>query len=271
MDIYDAIFYRKSIRNFSFKKVKDDLINEIENVCLETSNDYIKAEVVKRGHLVELLLGKKCEFKAQHYIIVSSKYDDLIELGFYAEEIILKLTTLGVATCFVDFNDELKKTRDSIKESNESSKNSEKELEDTNDEELYSQDDRYCIAIAFGYASEEDMFRNKYDKIDRKPLRHICRNINREFKDIIELSSLAPSYKNSQPWILYRKNNCINFYLEKRHRKHNDLYKVSMGAFIKHFDIACNKYGKSVKYTKKEENKKFMKEYLLSAIIDNNS
>lgn len=271
MDIYDAIFYRKSIRNFSFKKVKDDLINEIENVCLETSNEYIKAEVVKRGHLVELLLGKKCEFKSQHYIIVSSKYDDLIELGFYAEEIILKLTTLGVATCFVDFNDELKKTRDSIKESNEALKNYTQESETDSEEDLYSQDDIYCIAIAFGYASEEDMFRNKYDKIDRKPLRHICRNMNKEIEDIIELSRLAPSYKNSQPWILYRKNNCIDFYLEKRSKRHSKLYRISVGAFIKHFDIACNKYGKTVKYTKKGENKKFMKEYLLTAIIDNNS
>ena len=95
--------------------------------------------------------------------------------------------------------------------------------------------------------------------------------MNKEIEDIIELSRLAPSYKNSQPWILYRKNNCIDFYLEKRSNRHSELYRISVGAFIKHFDIACNKYGKTVKYTKKGENKKFMKEYLLTAIIDNNS
>ena len=62
MELYDAIFYRKSTRKYSNKKVKEGLLEEVKNACsqityLNKELD-IKAHVVDRGHLVHFLMGK---------------------------------------------------------------------------------------------------------------------------------------------------------------------------------------------------------------------
>ena len=110
MELYDAIFYRKSTRKYSNKKVKEGLLEEVKNVCsqityLNKELD-IKAHVVDRGHLVHFLMGKKCKVKAPHYIIVTSNKgnDYLQNIGFAMEEVVLKLTTLGLATCWLECN-----------------------------------------------------------------------------------------------------------------------------------------------------------------------
>ena len=87
MELYDAIFYRKSTRKYSNKKVKEGLLEEVKNACsqityLNKELD-IKAHVVDRGHLVHFLMGKKCKVKAPHYIIVTSnKGNDYLTLKF---------------------------------------------------------------------------------------------------------------------------------------------------------------------------------------------
>ena len=110
MELYDAIFYRKSTRKYSNKKVKEGLLEEVKNACsqityLNKELD-IKAHVVDRGHLVHFLMGKKCKVKAPHYIIVTSNKgnDYLQNIGFAMEEVVLKLTTLGLATCWLECN-----------------------------------------------------------------------------------------------------------------------------------------------------------------------
>ena len=76
MELYDAIFYRKSTRKYSNKKVKEGLLEEVKNVCsqityLNKELD-IKAHVVDRGHLVHFLMGKK--FVYQSVNLVDEEY-----------------------------------------------------------------------------------------------------------------------------------------------------------------------------------------------------
>ena len=110
MELYDAIFYRKSVRNYSNKKVTIALMEEVKNISSNITylnNDLnIKAHVIERGHLIHFLMGKKHKLKAPHYILLTSnKGENYLEnIGFAAEEIVLQLTILGIATCWLECN-----------------------------------------------------------------------------------------------------------------------------------------------------------------------
>ena len=163
MELYDAIFYRKSTRKYSNKKVKEGLLEEVKNACsqityLNKELD-IKAHVVDRGHLVHFLMGKKCKVKAPHYIIVTSNKgnDYLQNIGFAMEEVVLKLTTLGLATCWLECNIkredilEFVQLKDSDEEKNDTIVESEEKNEESKNVNL---EQPYSI-IAFGYPDED--------------------------------------------------------------------------------------------------------------------
>ena len=110
MDLYDAIFYRRTIKEYSNRAVKPELMKEIKEIC--KSIDYlneeldIKAHLIDRGHLIQFLMKKDCNIKAPHYILVTSnKGEDYLQnIGFVIENVVLQLTTLGLGTCWIECN-----------------------------------------------------------------------------------------------------------------------------------------------------------------------
>lgn len=275
MELYDAIFYRKSTRKYSNKKVKEGLLEEVKNICsqityLNKELD-IKAHVVDRGHLVHFLMGKSCRVKAPHYIIVTSNKgnDYLQNIGYAMEEVVLKLTTLGIATCWLECNIkredilefvELPQLHEEQKNIEIESEEKDEELEEVNLEQPYS-------IIAFGYPEEsEKLFRINKD-VDRKRINHVCRKIDKNLEKIVEALRWAPSMKNSQPWMLYNNSNMVHLYEEKQKKNLKDTNKISMGIALRHFDIACNKFGLEVDYSKVDVKKRMAKEYYITAIL----
>ena len=101
MELYDAIFYRKSIKNYSKKTIKSSLMKEVKSSCSNLTylnkDLNIKAHVVDRGHIIHFLMGKTCEVKAPHYIVITTNKGDnhLENVGFALEKILLKLTIFG--------------------------------------------------------------------------------------------------------------------------------------------------------------------------------
>lgn len=275
MEQYDAIFYRKSTRKYSNKRVKESLLEEVKNICSQITylnkDLNIKAHVIERGHLVHFLMGKNCNVKSPHYIVVTSNKgnDYLQNIGYAMEEVVLKLTTLGLATCwlecnikradileFVELSDSDEEKNDTIAESEEKYEGSEK----ANLEHPYS-------IIAFGYPEEnEKLFKNNKD-VDRKRINHVCRKLDKNLEKIIEALRWAPSMKNSQPWILYNNSNMIHLYEEKQKKNLKDANKISMGIALRHLDIACNKFGLEVEYSKIDVKKRIAKEYYITAIL----
>ena len=84
MELYDAIFYRKSTKQYSQKKVKKELLEEVKNICSQITylnkELNIKAHVIDRGHLISFLMGKNCKVKSPHYIIITSdKGEDYLQ------------------------------------------------------------------------------------------------------------------------------------------------------------------------------------------------
>ena len=260
MELYDAIFYRKSTRKYSNKKVKEGLLEEVKNACsqityLNKELD-IKAHVVDRGHLVHFLMGKKCKVKAPHYIIVTSnKGNDYLQ-------------NIGLATCWLECNIkredilEFVQLKDSDEEKNDTIVKSEEKNEESKNVNL---EQPYSI-IAFGYPDEDEkLFRTNKD-VDRKRISHVCRKLDKNLEKIVEALRWAPSVKNSQPWILYNNSNMVHLYEEKQKKNIKD-NKISMGIALRHFDIACNKFGLEVDYSKIDVKKRMAKEYYITATL----
>ena len=58
-----------------------------------------------------------------------------------------------------------------------------------------------------------------------------------------------------------------NLYEEKQKKNLKDTNKISMGIALRHFDIACNKFGLEVDYSKMDVKKRLAKEYYITATL----
>ncbi|MBO3445167.1 nitroreductase family protein [Clostridium sp. CCUG 7971] len=269
MDIYDAIFYRKTTKKYSNINVKEGLIEEIKYICNNidylNKNLNIKAHVVERGHLINFLMGRKCSIKAPHYIVITSnKGDDYLQnIGYAMESVVLKLTSLGIATCWL----ECRLKREDILEFIE--------LEEANDyeedEENVDQNLEEPVSIiAFGYPERnERLFKSieEDSKIDRKRIKHIARKLDKKWIKVLNAVRLSPSIKNCQPWMFYNKQDELYIYEERQKKVIENMSKISMGIALRHFDIACDKYGIDVSYEKTKAKKKMGKDYFMTVTL----
>jgi len=266
MELYDAIFYRKSIRNYSNKSIKSSLMEEVKSLCSNITclNEdlNIKAHIVERGHLIQFLMGKSCEIKAPHYLVITSnKGDNYLEnVGYVGEEILLKMTSLGLATCWLKC--ELK--RDDISEFIQLD-----EIEE-DDEEYENKIEKPYAIIAFGYAEKkETLFRTAKCEPDRKRLKKVCKKIDRKWIKVLKAVRVAPSIKNTQPWVFYSTNSGFDLYQEKPKKNIESNSKISIGTALKHLEIACKNFDMKFNFEKLEPKRKRGKSYIIS-IVDNN-
>ena len=271
MELYDAIFYRKSVRNYSNKKVTIALMEEVKNISSNITylnNDLnIKAHVIERGHLIHFLMGKKHKLKAPHYIVLTSNKGEgyLGNIGFAAEEIVLQLTILGVATCWLECN--LK--REDILEFIDIEDINEDNVNDENQENMEENLEYPIALIAFGYAQEsEKLFREQDDDIDRKHIKKVCKKIDKKYTNIVEAVRLAPSIKNIQPWVLYKDIDGLSIYEEKQKKHIRDMSKISMGIALRHLDIACKKFELKIDFSKTNAKNRIGKEYYITVIFN---
>ena len=268
MELYDAIFYRKSTRKYSNKKVTGPLMEEVKkissNITYLNKELDIKAHVVDRGHLIHFLTGKKSKVKSSHYIVVTSNKGEnhLENIGFAVEEIVLQLTVLGLATCWLDCD----LRRDDIIEFIEL-EDSEYVEQEENEEQEKNLQEPYAL-IAFGYPEKtEKLFRNEDDDIDRKSSNKICKRSDEKYSEIIKAVRVSPSIKNSQPWVLYNDIDGFSLYEEKQKKNINDMSRISMGIALRHLDIACRKNEIHVTYENLNKKNKIGKKYYISAIL----
>ena len=272
MELYDAIFYRKSTKQYSQNKVKKELLEEVKNICSQITylnkELNIKAHVIDRGHLISFLMGKNCKVKSPHYIIITSdKGEDYLQnIGYAMEEVVLKLTSLGIATCWLECNIKREDILEFVDLKSEEDLDA-NETEEENIEKEENLENPYSI-IAFGYPEEgEKLFKNNKNA-DRKRITHVCKKLDKSLEKIVEPLRLAPSMKNSQPWVLYNKDNNIHLYEEKQKKNLSDTNKISMGIALRHFDIACKEFGVDVNYLKMNTKKKLGKEYYITAALN---
>ncbi|MGL4914618.1 MAG: nitroreductase family protein [Romboutsia sp.] len=278
MELYEAIFYRRTIKNYSNKNINAPLMEEVKELCNDITylNEdlRIKANVIERGHLIHFLMGKECNIKAPHYIVVTSnKGEDYLQnIGFAMEKIVLQLTTLGLGTswlkCNIKKEDIIDLERVENYEMDYGSSIDKIKEEEQEQEELKEEDDEEpCAIIAFGYAEKEEiLFKSTESKHDRKSIKKISKKMDRKWIKVLNAVRISPSIKNIQPWMFYNTKTAINLYEDRPKKAIEDMSKISMGIALRHFDMACEKYDIRVEYKKMNVKKKLGKEYYISIL-----
>lgn len=273
MELYDAIFYRKTIKSYSSKIIKKPLLEEIKRICdniTYLNNDLnIKAHLIERGHIIHFLISKECGVKAPHYILITSnKGEDYLQnIGFAIEKLVLELTCLGVGTSWLKC--QLK--REDVKEFVQLDEiDSEYDDEDNDIDE--SKIEYPVSLLAIGYPDEyESLFRKSKRSYDRKKTKEICSKFNPKWNDVFDGVRVAPSIMNKQPWVFKEKDYGFDLYesTPNKRLKIEDENKISMGVALRHLDICCKEKKLDIEYVKKNIKDKRKKTYFIS-IIDKN-
>ena len=261
MELYDAIFYRKSIEFYSKKQISEFLMKEVKMLCSNitylNSNLNIKAHVIDRGHLINFSTNNKIQIKSPHYILVTSNEgeDYLQNIGYALQEIVLKITCLGLGTTWLKCNLD----REEIEEF----------VNLDNDNEDKTQIEYPQAIIAFGYPENgEDLFRSTSAIHDRHKMKNVCKKYDEKWFNALNALRIPPSANNCQPWTLEQSENGFDIFEneQKKKLKMEKYSKISMGVALKHFEIGCKHDNIDIEYKKFEVKNKRKKEYFISIV-----
>ncbi len=266
MELYNPIFKRKSIRNYSDKELSRGKLEEIQKYLNRLEGLYEKIEteisIVRRDDKIDDaisgLIGNIGRVKAPHYIVSASEKESgyLENIGYRLEPLVLKLTDMNIGTCWLGshFNeDELRKSLD---------------LKD---------DFNIPAIIAMGFPKEENAFRENPGQAKRKELPEIIsggmENLTEEWKTILDAVRLAPSAMNKQPWRFEIFKDGAHLFIDKkgdlaqklanRFGNLEEMNKIDAGIALSHVKIAGEYLDKEVKLESKPEEREDL-EYIIS-------
>ncbi len=183
MTLYEAVYTRKSIRNFRKDKVETSILegmiqfyHEMEPLFpgIETSIELIDTQGSKKA---KSRLGGIINVAAPYYLVIYTEDKERADMnaGYIMQQISLYLFSKGVGSCFQGMG-HLKG-------------------------EMPKEGMRCVILMAIGYP-KVDMVRNQADA-KRESMEDLCavKEPPRRFvKEFLEVARLAPSAFNSQPW-----------------------------------------------------------------------
>ena len=203
MNMFEAIFSRKSIRHFRKEKVEWEVIEDILKFTDELPKlfDEIAVEF-KLVSNIEKKQGFHGPFSvnAPYYICISSEKGDgyLLNAGYMMQQLCLFITSKGLGTCFVGLANPGRGLKSTMK---------------------YD----YVIALAFG-KTDEPLYRNSLEakRLPESDTVVYKEDVNADIRQIITAARLAPSGMNNQPWRFVVYKNRIHIFT----RKNVLLYKI---------------------------------------------
>ncbi len=264
MERYNAIYHRKSVRDYSSKGLPKNEFATIEERIEDLSPLYEDIEweilVAEDGQRVQEtfsgLKSKLAKVDAPHYLVGTSQAVEghLINMGYILEDLVLYLADKGWGTCWLGagFDENLL-------------------------EEIYNLEYDLIILVAFGDSAEgKKNLRDDPKEANRKPLNELIINdveeLNKPWKKIISAVKLAPSALNSQPWRFYFNDRGMHLFIENKGvfksliRKIGDLDKlnrIDTGIALKHLEIAADNYSLDIEFEDLDMKKEGM-EYITS-------
>ena len=197
MNMFEAIFSRKSIRHFQQEKVDWNIIAEIldyaDNLPMLMEGISVEFKLVSNIEKKQGFHGP-LSAKAPYYICISSeeKEDYLINAGYLMQQLNLYITSKGLATCFIG-----------------STTTPGHSLKSTMKYE-------YVTALAFGKTTES-LYRNSSEakRLSEKEVVVYKEEVTPDIRQILTAARLAPSIFNSQPWRFVVYRNRIHIFTKK--------------------------------------------------------
>jgi nitroreductase len=244
MELYEAIFKRKSTRQYSMEPLPEEAFARIESIAARTDRLYdtgLQIHVVRDGKKIHEtfkgILSSYVKVTAPHYLVVSSedKPGWRENSGYTLEQVVLEMTRMGLATCWMGGPAD----RESLKET------------------LAIDRSRVVgVFLAFGKpATEGDQYRNDPQEAKRKALSQIViGQPDENWTKLLEAARMAPSAVNSQPWRFYVEPGRADLYIAKPNliaqKMYGALNPVDAGIALRHVTIAARHFGLPLKITK---------------------
>lgn len=252
MNLYEAIFVRKSVRSYTGEALSPQLLDKVKAHYRELTGLFggIETEISvldnRRGQQRMLSLFS---VKAPYYLVFYSEEAPryLMNMGYLMEQMVLYMCSLGIGTCFIGSN-KIKK-------------------------ELQEKDGRKMVGIvAFGKSKGSHV--RKQAEVKRLSIDQLCifKEVPRQWmRQLLESARLAPSAMNDQPWRFVVYDNRIHIFSKKH--KAEQLRKwdeVNFGIMFANLMTAAEEMWLDVDLIRLEDisQKNFPNsQYVLSAIL----
>jgi nitroreductase len=252
MDLYEAIFVRKSVRSYSSESLSPQTLDRIrahfrELPCLfgNIGTDMAVLDNRKGQQRMLSLFSVKAPYYLVFYSEEAPRY--LMNTGYLMEQMMLYLCSLGIGSCCLG------------------SGRVRKELQEKNGRKMIG-------IIAFGKSRGPHV--RKPAEARRLPLEQLCvfREVPRQWmRQLLEAARLAPSTMNSQPWRFVVYDNRIHIFSRKhKAEKLKKWDEVNFGVLFANLMVAAEELWLDVDLIRLENisQKNFPNsQYVLSAIL----
>ncbi len=219
MELYEAVFKRKSMRKFDEKlKISDEEMNLIQSKLKSLKKLTPETEV---EFVIKPRRETNCRINAEYCILAYTQDKPLWKenIGYMLEQLDLYLATVNIGSCWYG-------------------------LGKTKEQELNGK--LYAIMFCFGKSTSND-FRKDENEFDRKKVEDIWQGLKND--NIANAVRLAPSACNSQPWKVKNDGKEISVY--QRQKTDNVLTRAlskyfngfDMGIFLYILELALDKHG----------------------------
>ncbi len=239
MRLYDSIFIRRSVRDYSFENLPEKNIDSIKN-AIEGTKDLgystdPKISLVQDGEKfadrISGIVGNYGKVRAPYYLALTAEEKDgrFAEVGYVAEQLVLHMTGLDIGTCWIGKGA------------------SAKILTEFTD---LPEDHKFTAMIAFGYPEGEKQLKKKSrwkrKDLDELLLEKKTENLDRPWRRVLEAARVAPSAVNSQPWRFDLNEDTLHLYTVKRNKLTNlvtgnleNMNKIDGGIALLHLQVAA--------------------------------
>lgn len=252
MNLYEAIYVRKSVRNYEMDSVNPQILKDIVayHKEIEGLNPGIETEV----SVVDNTKGQQRKLslfgvKAPYYLAIYSEDKDraLMNAGYIMEQMSLYICARGLGSCFVG-SSRPKKGQKSL--SNK----------------------RVVIMLAFGRSKGN--YKRKAVEAKRIDLDDLCvyKEVPRQWmKQLLDGARLAPSSLNSQPWRFVVYDNRIHIFAKKHSSNHLGTWEeFNFGVMLSHLMLVAEELWLDVDLIRLDDisHKNFPNsQYIISAIL----
>lgn len=246
MELFDAISIRKSTRKYSRKSLGEDLLQSVRSII--DGSERLYSNIAMKVHLVEGsekvhglmpgIIGGYGKVKAPYYLIVTSEEKEgyLQNIGYSLQWVVLGLTSLNLATCWIGGCIEYDLLKNII---------------DIPEGQVPQ------LMIAFGNPAEgRSPFRQDPSKAKRKNLAEITEGtMDITWSRIVSAIALAPSAANAQPWRFVFSNGKVHVYsaiARSMILKHfiDSSCLIDVGIALCHAVIAARHFSRNIRFTK---------------------
>jgi nitroreductase len=236
MNLYEAMFVRKSVRDYQMEALDDKTLSQITAFLSQlkpyrNSIEY-KITIIDNTNEDDKMKGM-FHIKAPYYLVITSelKQDYLINAGYLLHQMALYLTARDIGCCYqgsVHLKDEVKA-------------------------ELPYE---YIIALAFGKSSKS-IYRpsTKAKRLSSDHLAVYKEDVDENVKTIMKAAVLSPSAMNNQPWRFVVYHNRIHLFCKKSHIFHNvisDNKLIDMGVVLANITQAADELWLESSFVKSE-------------------